>query len=152
MNLDAAYRTVLGSDADDWYATESLHHDDDVSHNHEATFRDDVALQLHWGLVLVRGFSEPWSEKFADHWARSFYVDVRYGGSLIHRGAAVSADGGRYVLPLPKLMGKESGEIEFHVTMEQEAVARLLHDLTHANQGDETFDRGMEIAGLKAVP
>jgi len=51
----------------------------------------------------VDDFREPWANKFPDSRARSYYVNVYYGATLIERVILVTVDGGRARLPLPRI-------------------------------------------------
>ncbi len=55
------------------------------------------------GDTLVQPFQEAWTTRFPDRSARSFYVKLCYGSTVLKRFVFVNCDGGRYTLPLPRL-------------------------------------------------
>jgi len=54
------------------------------------------------GKTLVNPFVEPWTKKFPDPSAQSYYVEVRYHSTILKQIVFVSCDGGRYRVPLPQ--------------------------------------------------
>ncbi len=63
MNLLTAQEMVFGSSPDDWEVW-SEDHSDGETHGLHATFRNDVALELHWGRVENDSFEEDWTSNF----------------------------------------------------------------------------------------
>ena len=59
--------------------------------------------------TLVEHFQETWAMKFPDQHARSFYVKLCYGTTILKQFVFVSCDGGRYTLPSPR---RENGRFK----------------------------------------
>lgn len=57
------------------------------------------------GEDIFEDFREPWSEKFPNSAASSFYVELRYGTTILRKYVFVVCDGGRYQFPLPDRNG-----------------------------------------------
>lgn len=53
--------------------------------------------------TMMDPFRETWATRFPDPHARSFYVKLCYGTTILKQFVFVSCDGGRYTLPLPRL-------------------------------------------------
>jgi hypothetical protein len=149
VTLEEARRIVLASCADDWYQVDAASQTPE-GHQFEATYRDDVMLRMVWGRTCTEQFDQPWRARFPDASARSFYVEIMYGASIIDRSVVVSADGGRYVLPLGALHQLDDHSYEVHVTMADEALARLLHELVQCDLGYR-FEDGMRGARMRRV-
>ncbi|WP_444984080.1 hypothetical protein [Halomonas mongoliensis] len=49
-----------------------------------------------------RKFKEPWTSFFPDPYATMFHIHLQVSGVIIKSLPFISADGGRYILPLPK--------------------------------------------------
>jgi hypothetical protein len=74
------------------------------------------------GPTLVQPFQEEWATRFPDPSARSFYVKLCYGTTVLKQFVFVSCDGGRYTLPLPRL---EQGQFEVNRNSIHWRVAQL---------------------------
>lgn len=57
------------------------------------------------GPILAQPFEEPWVKRFPDRTAWSFRVELRYNTTVLRHFTFVGCDGGRYSLPLPRLVG-----------------------------------------------
>ncbi len=95
-----------------------------------------------------RGLHGAWTSNFPDHSATSFFVEATYGGSLVLQELLVWVDGGRYVLPVPRIVQSKSkaNQVEYHVETRRLILARLLHGLGGGFPGHDP-DRGVEQAG-----
>jgi hypothetical protein len=72
------------------------------------------------GETINSDYQEPWTQRFLDKHAWSYYVEYWQGSTLLKRSCFVVADGGRYIIPLPKLHNKNPnldgwGNIEFSI-------------------------------------
>ena len=144
MTLDDILNTVLGGDPDQWEYIADWYRAPDGASRERAVFRPDVTLSLEWGPTVVDPFSEPWTEHFPHRHAASIHVDILYNGVLVFRDHLVSVDGGRCVLPQPRL-GTDGSYV---ATMRQEALARTVHGLSG---GSYDFDEYMRRSGIVAV-
>lgn len=71
----------------------------------EAFLKEDPRLRIRvrWDDegVHIKGFVEPWANKYPDPTANSYWYDLTFDGALIERFILVSVDGARAELPLP---------------------------------------------------
>jgi Putative DNA-binding domain len=74
--------------------------------------RDFPEFIITIGPTVHDDFQEEWVKTFPDPHASSFYVDCKYLGTTLQRCLFVRFDGGRYQLPIPKLVGDGSLEID----------------------------------------
>ena len=148
MDLAKVQGLVLSSKVDDWQRWEEVGWPSEGRHGDRATYRSDVALELHWGRVLNEHFVEPWTAHFANPTAHSFVVEATYGGSLVLQQVLVSVDGGRYTLPLPRvyLPDPNSSETEYRVEHRPLIMARLVQGL--GGWGGYDTDQGCRDAGF----
>lgn len=51
---------------------------------------------------VTSNFSEPWTEKFPDQKASSYYVECRYFATILKKALYILCDGGRYRVPAPE--------------------------------------------------
>lgn len=70
-------------------------------------YRDFPEFTIRVGERIQDGFKEPWTVHFPDGSAHSYYLEVQYLGTLLHRYMFVSCDGGRYQVPLPIREGEK---------------------------------------------
>lgn len=54
------------------------------------------------GKTINTQFNEPWTRRFSDPNASSYYKEVYYLTTLLDRMVFVSCDGGRFEIPLPE--------------------------------------------------
>ncbi|NTX08010.1 hypothetical protein [Myxococcus sp. CA040A] len=101
-------------------------------------YREDVLLQVIVDEDSSRQFNEPWLNNFPDKTGHRYDVHVMYGGSRLHTFLFVSADGGRYMLPLPTSQGLEIDDLQF-------TLARLIANTAYS------IDEGIKTAGIKVV-
>lgn len=74
------------------------------------------------GKTITQDYAEPWTKKFPDPSAWSHYVEYWQGSTLLKSSYFVVTDGGRYTIPLPKLINhhpeKDGWEhIEFYINL-----------------------------------
>jgi hypothetical protein len=141
MTLDEILSTVLSSDSDEWEYIADWSGD---ANPERAVLRSDLGISLEWGHTVTDPVSEQWTERFADKHAVGIYVDVLYNGIVVFRDYAISVDGGRCILPHPKM--DEGGTCT--ATMRQEALARTVHALSG---GRYDFEDYMRRSGIVAV-
>ena len=60
-------------------------------------------FQMHIG-DDDRKFCEKWTKVFPDQYTTMFHIDLKVQGTIINSLPFISADGGRYTLPLPELI------------------------------------------------
>ncbi len=60
------------------------------------------------GEDVTKDFEEPWTLKFPDTHARSYYVECRYHTTVLRKCMFVSCDGGRYHVPIPRRTGDDT--------------------------------------------
>jgi len=148
VELNTAQELVIASAPEDWERWDVPEWPSEENHGDRATFRADVGLELWWGRTIVDDFTEPWTSNFPDAKARSFYVDATYGGAIVLQEALVYTDGGRYMLPIPRIHKPDpnSDTIEYRVDHRRLVIARLLHGLTGA--AGYGPDAGIQTAGF----
>lgn len=73
------------------------------SHHSYMSLKKNLLVSVAWGLKQNNNFREDWANGFPDPQASSGLVDFFYSGILVYRDIYVSVDGGRAVLPLPKI-------------------------------------------------
>jgi hypothetical protein len=73
--------------------------------------RDFPEYKIIEGKELNSNFVQEWSEKFLDPHASSFYVELWYNSTILKRSVFVLVDGGKYIVPLPKYIGKGKWKI-----------------------------------------
>jgi hypothetical protein len=74
---------------------------DDDNYQYHRDFPEFTVID---GSTLVENFQEEWTRRFPDRNASSFYVEIRYGTTVLRRVPFVTCDGCRYRLPLPSLI------------------------------------------------
>ncbi len=141
MTLDEILNAVLGSDPDEWEYIADWTGD---TNPERAVLRRDLRVSIEWGRTVTDPVSEQWTMRFADKHARGIYVDVLYEGDVVFRDYAISVDGGRCILPHPRI--QENGGCT--ATTRQEALARTVHALSG---GRYDFEDYMRRAGIVAV-
>ena len=141
MTLDEILGIVLSSDPAEWEYIADWSGD---ANPERAVLRDDVSVSLEWGHLVTDPVSEVWTERFSDKHAVGIYVDVLYEGGVVYRDYVISVDGGRCILPHPKV--SEGGTCT--ATMRQEALARTVHALAG---GRYDFEDYMRRSGIVAV-
>jgi hypothetical protein len=141
VTLDEILNTVLGSDPADWEYIADWRGD---ANPERAVFRLDLSVSLEWGRTVTDPVSERWTERFADKHAVGLYVDVLYHGAVVFRDYVISVDGGRCILPHPKV-GAAGG---WTATRRQEALARAVHALAG---GSYDFEDYMRRSGIVSV-
>ncbi|MBD1920986.1 ATP-binding protein [Microcoleus sp. FACHB-831] len=97
---------LLLNDFKDWG---SINEDTQLYHKQfpEFTVRQDKQINEPFA-------PEPWSACFPDTSAHSFEVELRYFETIIHKERFVSCDGGRYLIPLPKIE-RSNSERKFYI-------------------------------------
>ena len=78
------------------------------SHSAIATFKKDLNISLAWGITVNDDFQEDWANSNADPKASSHLIDFFFGSTLVTRQYYVSVDGGRAMLPIPKIEWDEA--------------------------------------------
>lgn len=86
--------------------------------------------------VHNKDFREPWANRHPDPEARSYWYEYCYDSALIERFVMVSIDGGRAVLPLPKI--------------QTSSVPRLNYKVAQLFDSRNTLDTYMKRSGLVA--
>ncbi|WP_437286640.1 hypothetical protein [Sorangium sp. So ce406] len=117
---------------------------DVVSHSLVATFKNDIAITIGWGLRSLDDFQEDWANGFPDPHASSSFVDMFYNGTLIYRELYVTVDGGRVALPVP-----EPRDGRLVVPSAYVRLVRLLNSLEAAYASE--FDSYFQRAGMTEV-
>lgn len=69
-------------------------------------YKNDVKLSMSINYnddgIQNSNFIEKWANCFPDKKATGYWVDIRYGSTIINRTILVSVDGGRAMLPIPR--------------------------------------------------
>lgn len=156
MRLDDLLLTVAESAVDDWEKVDVRTEFHDVPeggevgaeplepsfHHTLAVFRPNVDISLAYGATVVRPFEEPWTESFGGP-ASLIAVWFRYRGAVVYERVVVSADGGRCVLPLPRMR-----QGTYVVDQQDLPMAQLLFSLLSSVRDDDTLDAALARAGL----
>lgn len=83
------------------------------SHSEYYSLKKNLLVSVACGITHNDNFREVWANKFADSYAISKFVDFFYSNILVYRDVYVAVDGGRAILPLPKIIyDKEKNEIK----------------------------------------
>jgi len=150
MTLDEIRNICAQSQPDDWtriefplYAGEMTYVDEargigEHSHDGRAIYRPNVAISILSGHVFQAEYHADWLEHFTDKKASGQLADIAYNGVIVDRVHYVVVDGGRSVLPSPR-MGTRV------VSVWSDAIVRLLHALWDS---PEPYDRYFTMAGL----
>lgn len=85
--------------------------------------RDFPEFTITEGETVHSDFQESWVTKFPDPHASSVYVDCKYLGTVLKRCLFVRVDGGRYMMPIPKLL--EGGSLELDTSTLEFKIADL---------------------------
>jgi hypothetical protein len=91
-----------------------------------------------------RPFTEEWHKVYPDPGAEMVEFQFRYNGQLIEEFLAVSVDGARQYIPLPK-----AGELT--ITAEQYNVGRIINLAHPGRQGYGGFDSYLQRAGIRVL-
>jgi hypothetical protein len=99
--------------------------------------KDFPEFTLAEGETVLHGYSESWSERFFDPYARSYNIEVRYFGSVLQKYLFVSCDGSRYQIPAPKRERDHSWTLdphspEYKIAKLMQSVSLLEAGLKHA--------------------
>ncbi|HAW3418398.1 TPA: hypothetical protein JLS61_001824 [Escherichia coli] len=73
------------------------------SHTNILSLKSNLAIQVAYGMENNEDFKEVWANSFDNPFASSCFVDFFFNNQLIFRDIGVSVDGGRCMLPLPRL-------------------------------------------------
>lgn len=73
------------------------------SHTNILSLKKNISIQIAYGLVNNEDFKELWANSFTNPSASSCFVDFFFNNQLVYRDIGVSVDGGRCMLPLPRL-------------------------------------------------
>ncbi|MPZ67975.1 MAG: hypothetical protein GEU71_00405 [Actinobacteria bacterium] len=142
MTFDELRAVLLDSDAGKWKRIHHLPYRE-AWHDAAAVFLQDLSVTMQWGADMNNPFSEEWTDNFPDRRARSFYVHVLCNGAVVFEDALVSADGGRYILPIPS---PKNADGEWLVTGEDYDFAELLHAISNGTA--YSFLGGFETGNL----
>jgi len=145
MELDQARELVMSSGAGDWQRWEVAGPLTDTSRGGRATYRADVAVELWWGKVITEDFVEPWVEHFPAHDAISINVEATYGGALVLQETFVLVDGGRHIVPRPRIHQEDDGLVEYRVARSS---VRLAWTLAGLGAAGHNVDAAIEKAGF----
>jgi hypothetical protein len=144
MTLEELRRVCAESAPEEWHPIEGITAPEG-DHYARATYRPDIRLAIAWGRERASGaeFAEPWATSFPDATATARHVDFLYAGSLVDREMYVAVDGGRCLLPLPKMEGtlptyEDRG---FSITPWQRDFFRLLNALGSSANYDDYLHR-----------
>lgn len=112
MRQEELISLIENSSPDDWdyypcwgaNSGESYHE----GHTHLAIFKPDICIHLSWGnpgrgMEDEPGYEEEWSKNLPDSKIRGYYIDFFYYNSLFYRIVGVSIDGGRCIIPQPRM-------------------------------------------------
>ena len=95
-----------------------------ICHDALAVFKPNIAVSLAWGATINSKFSESWHADLPDSSANAVLVVLRHNGAKVDEWTFVIVDGGRYILPLPRL-SNGMYEIPTHMM----ALGRLIFSL-----------------------
>lgn len=115
-NVDSKESTSLLSLKNKIMASDPIHDWQILSENWEtiAVYRDDVNLRVHISYedegIQQRDFKEEWANAHLDRNATGYWCDIYYGNTRIFKEILVSVDGGRAMLPIPKVFGSDGKE------------------------------------------
>ena len=105
-----------------------------------AFYTNDVDLRIEYGFqdadIHDPDFSDPWTQKFPDPQATSYYAHLIYRSTALKEFILVYVDGGHSLLPLPT-------PGTFDVPRSAYCVARII-------DGGGSLNEAMETAGLRA--
>ena len=73
------------------------------SHYGLLSLKENISVQIAYGLEDNPDFKEAWANGNPDPKASSCFVDFFYNNQLVYRDISVIVDGGRCYLPLPQL-------------------------------------------------
>ena len=110
---DNIMRVILESDPeDDWNVRQ-------IGQIQSSIFKHNVNLRIQVNYVdngvHSEYFNESWATKHPDNHATSYYCDIFYGPSLIEQKVVVSVDGGRAILPLPKINTLDYSSLDYKI-------------------------------------
>ncbi|PWK16150.1 hypothetical protein [Tumebacillus permanentifrigoris] len=123
------------------------------SHSNVASFKEDLSISMAWGFEANDDFSEDWTDRFSDTRASSAYLDFFYKGVLVRREIFVNVDGGRAMLPLPKVTWNAStNTVEgLSITREQYNIFRLIASHVGNEEDVERYEQYVDRAGFTIV-
>ncbi len=90
----------LLDDPDNWVKVQG---DEYIRHRYNSQF------VIKSGKVINENYDEPWTRKFPDTHAWSFYVEYWEGPTLLKTSSFVVTDGGRYTIPVPTVRSQNKG-------------------------------------------
>lgn len=73
------------------------------SHSNILSLKSNLGIQVAYGMENNEDFKEVWANSFSNPSASSCFIDFFFNNQLIFRDIGVSVDGGRCMLPLPRL-------------------------------------------------
>lgn len=159
MTLDQILQTVEGSSPTDWHSmeTQTIHSwvvsqgDDGSSiepktHSKLLVFRPDIDISVVMDATIVEPFVEPWTQMFQDKHASSVSVQLRYHGAIVFQWVFVVVDGGRYLLPLPEVVGGA-----YQLPKARHPLASLFFSLYGVGGVHSTVDRALAVAAIAIV-
>jgi len=141
VTLEEILDAVLASHPADWEYIADWRGD---SNPERAVLRPDVSVSLEWGRTVTDPVAEPWTARFADKHSVGLNVDVLYHGAVVFRDYLISVDGGRCILPHPKVDEARG----WTATKRQEALARAVHSLAG---GSYDFDDYLRRSGIVSI-
>lgn len=115
------------------------------SHTHVAILKKNIGITIAWGLEQYAGFAESWTESYQDSRATSCFVDFFFCGNLVWRELAVYADGGRILVPLPRLE-PSTKELSYSIAAERVQFYRLLNNL---EKSGHNLDHYLDLGKIK---
>ena len=83
-----------------------------IGHSEVWVCEDNNTFQIHQ-CDDDRDFSETWTKVFPDQSTKMFHINLMIGSTIVKSLPFISADGGRYTLPLPEL-ALINGSQSFH--------------------------------------
>lgn len=138
MTLDELLLTVESSTGDDWqrvnqrviYDWEHIETGGEEfvrpkSFSSMAVLKQDVDISLIWGATGDGLFQDKWVQEFHSASATAHAVFLRYRGVILHKWDFVSVDGGRYIVPTPRIVAPG----KFELSREFLPIGRLMFAL-----------------------
>ncbi|HIF9299408.1 TPA: hypothetical protein ACX6QU_003366 [Photobacterium damselae] len=116
-----------------WTKSSGEFHNIEVeSHAEVYSLKSDLRISVSIGITHNDDFVESWANQFTDSKASSSFVDFFFCNQLVYRDIYVAVDGGRCMLPLPKIhVNKTTHKIDrLTVSREKYEFFKLLNRLT----------------------
>ncbi len=133
MKLMSIQNIVRDSSNEEWSRAQGAFGRDVRFYNEDVNLRAEIWYHEDAGTHKT-DFKEAWANKHPDPSATSYYVFLFYGSSPIKQYILVAVDGGRALIPLPKVPEKT-------ISKEDYLIASLFDDI-------KTLDQYIKRSGL----